>query len=496
MSGIRFNLFLALGGIVCVSALPVTAATSEAVHQQFWQDPGFVAEFIGSYGVRSAIEPALTADEQLFYQELAGIIQTDRPAAIERVTKFVREGRIEVTLPEPDEPDGKKKKQGGGEQREVKLTNEASFQFTLGNLQVQEGQVEAAEASYRGAVEKFPNFQRAHKNLGVILVQNGKYAEALKPLVRTLELGGMDANLYGLLGACYLATEQFRSAELAYNQAMVLAPTKKDWRLGAARALLYQRRYNEAGALFAELIGTEPKVAQYWLFQANCYIGLNEPLKAAFNYEVVRELGLADANTLSALGDIYLSRDLRELALGSYLAALEKDPKANLERSIKSAEMLAGRRAVDQSLRLIARVREVAGSELANSKDEPFLSLRLRSLRLESKLALASGEDAKAAEVMEGVLDLDPLDGEIMLLLANFYGKSGHVEKAEAYFDRAARVEGKEAEARLKHAQLLAKLKRYDRAIELVKRALELKPEDRVQRYLEGLQRLDKAARG
>lgn len=488
MTGIRSSHLLAVCCVLPVGLAPLRAATADEVHQQFWQDAGFVAQFVGSYGVKNAIEPALNADEQLFYQELAGIIATNRTAAIELVSAFLRDGKADVVVPEPENPDGKSRKKGGGEKREVKLTNQASFQFTLANLQVQEGQVEAAEASYRRAIELFPDFLRAHKNLGVVLVQGGKFDEALKSLVRTLELGGNDANLYGLLGACYLSTEQHRSAELAYNQAMVLAPTKKDWRLGAARALLYQRRYSEAGALFSELIAAEPAVAQYWLFQANCFIGLNEPLKAAFNYEVVRELGLADANALTALGDIYLSKELRELALGAYVAAIEKDPKANLERAIKSAEVLAGRRAVEQSQQLIAKVRELA--------DGLSQAQQLRMLRLESKLALASGADASAAKVMEEVLILDPLDGEIMLLLANFYGKAGDVPKAEALFDRAAKVEGREAEARVKHAQLLAKEKRYERAIELLKRAQELAPKENVQRYLEGLERLAAASRG
>jgi len=489
MTGIHFFSILAAGGVLSTGVTAMRAATADEVHQQFWQDAGFVSQFVGSYGVKSAVEPALNADEQLFYQELAGIIATNRTLAIERVTAFLRDGKAEVVVPEPENPDGKSRKKSSGEKREVKLTNEASFQFTLANLQVQEGQVEAAEAGYRRAIEKFPDFQRAHKNLGVVLVQGGKFGEALKSLVRTLELGGNDANLYGLLGACYLSTEQHRSAELAYNQAMLLAPAKKDWRLGAARALLYQRRYSEAGALFSELVATEPGVAQYWLFQANCFIGLNEPLKAAFNYEVVRELGLADANTLTALGDIYLSKELRELALGAYVAAIEKDPKANLERSIKSAEVLAGRRAVEQSQQLIAKIRELAGDGLSQPQ-------QLRMLRLESKLALASGADNSAAKVMEEVLILDPMDGEIMLLLANFYGKAGDLPKAEALFDRAAKMEGREAEARVKHAQLLAKEKRYERAIELLKRAQELSPKENVQRYLEGLERLAAASRG
>lgn len=457
---------------------------------EYWNDPQFVRKFIGSFGINSGVEPRMSDQEQLFYRELAGIISTNQPAAIQRLNAVLAEGKATVVPPpEPvaeDEP--KRRKEKAPEPVEVTLQNPASFWLVLGNLQVLEGMPEAAMDSYQNAVEAFPDFLRAHKNLGVLLVQNQKFDDALKPLLKAIELGGTDGDLYGLLGACYLSTGQNRSAELAYNQAMVLTPGKKDWQLGAARALLYQGRYHEAGALFGELIQKEPAEARFWLFQANCFIGLNEPLKAAYNYEIVRELGGADAATLSALGDIYLSRNLTDVALATYLSALAADPEKNRSRAIRSAEILAARRAVDQADELIGEVRKQAGEALDDQD-------KLQLLRLESKLALARGEDESAAKIMEDLLDRDPMDGEIMLLLAGYYGKSGNVERAEAMFERAGRLPEFEVDAQVKHAQLLVRLKVYDRAVELLRRALALEPKETVQRYLEGVLKAQAATR-
>ena len=474
-------------GTIIASLLLISRSGAQP-DKEFWNDPQFVREFIGSFGVRSDIEPHMTENEQLLYRELAAIISTNQTMAIDRIRTVLAEGGTTVQPPPFPTPEGEKpsRRQKLPEPVDITIENQASFWFVLGNLQILEGKTDEAIASYGRAIASFPDFLRAHKNLGVLMVQNQRFDDALKPLLKAIELGGSDGDLYGLLGACYLSSGRNRSAELAYNQAMLLAPGKKDWQLGAARALLYQARYLEASSLFGELISQDATEPRYWLFQANCFVGLNEPLKAAFNYEVVRELGAADAATLSALGDIYLSRNLKDVATDTYLDALAIDPATNRDRAIRSAEILAGRRAVDQSEKLISAIREQAGSSLDENE-------KVRLLRLQSKLALARGEDAEAARIMETLLDNNPLDGEIMLLLAAHYGKSGEVERAETMFERASRIPEFEVDAHVKHAQLLVRLKVYDRAIEHLRRALAIEPKDTVQRYLDGVLKVREA---
>jgi tetratricopeptide (TPR) repeat protein len=461
--------------------------------ESFWSDRQFVAGFIGSYGINSATEPSLTADEQQFLLELAAIIPTNQPLAMARIETGIQTGTATVAPAELplEEAERSRRRRDEPKAREVKLTNLARLHYTLGNLQVQEGQTDAAIQSYRAAIGLFPNYLNAQKNLGIVLVRGGNLSEARGPLLRAVELGAVDGNLYGLLGTCYMSERNFRSAELAYNQAMLLAPDRKEWRLGAARALFSMSRYEEAAGLFAELIENEPGNADYWTFQANCFIALNQPLKAAYNYEVVRELGAAKPATLNALADIYLSRNLPEVALEAYLAALESDPLAGASTAIRSAEVLAARRAVIPAGTLLKRVTELAGNDLDATH-------RARMLRIESKLALAGGEDARAAAIMEELLEQDADDGEIIILLARYYGRIENIAKAEVLFDRAARLPGFEAEAHLRRAQMLAgpKLQRFDRAIEHLKRAQEIEPKENVQRYLEALERRARAARG
>ena len=73
--------------------------------------------------------------------------------------------------------------------------------------------------------------------------------------------------------------------------------------------------------LFGELIQAKPDNADYWLHQANAYLGLAESTKAATNYEVVRRMGKADAKVLNQLADIYINEGTYDLALAEYREA-------------------------------------------------------------------------------------------------------------------------------------------------------------------------------
>jgi hypothetical protein len=67
--------------------------------------------------------------------------------------------------------------------------------------------------------------------------------------------------------------------------------------------------------------------------------------------------------------------------------------------------------------------------------------------------------------------------------------------KAGARFDAASKIEGFEADAFVKQAQLLVKSQKYADAVELLRKAQKSKPRDNVQRYLERVEQLARGGR-
>ena len=75
------------------------------------------------------------------------------------------------------------------------------------------------------------------------------------------------------------------------------------------------------------------------------------------------------------------------------------------------------------------------------------------------------------------------------------YARESEPERAIFYYERAQSIEAYEADARVRHAQVLVDQARYGEAIPLLKRAQEIKPRDDVARYLEQVERVARARR-
>lgn len=421
---------------------------------QLWNDPEFQRRFVESYKAETEIEPRVTIKEQKTILEVLQLMQANK---LDDAAKLIQERRTEEAT--------------------------AVFDFVLANIHFQREELDQAAAAYGIAVQKFEKFRRAWKNLGVIHVRQSEFEKALPALTRVIELGGGDAVTYGLLGFSYSNVENNLAAESAYRMAILLDPKTVDWRMGLARSLFKQRRFADAVALCENLIASQPDRSDLWLLQANAYIGLKQPLKAAENYELVDRLGGSTAASLNMLGDIYINEEQYEMAVDSYLRALRKDPNQKPARAIRAAKVLTARGALQKTRRLLDELDKLYANKLEATERKDMLKMRAR-------LAVAEGAGGEEARVLEEIVELDPMDGEALILLGQHSGRNGNPEKAIFYYERAAAIEKFEADAKIRHAQLLVGQGRYPEALPLLRRAQLLKPRDNVQKYLEQVERV------
>jgi len=418
-----------------------------------WNDPGFRKRFTESYIAATDIEPTVTEKEREHLQQ---------------VMEFIGAGKIDKAL-------GTLTKQGGP-------ASSAVFDFMRGNLHFQAEEFSLAAEAYSVAVEKASNFRRAWKNLALVQVRANEFAPAATALTRVIELGGGDSITYGLLGYAYTNLEQHMSAESAYRMAVLLDPITPDWPMGLARSFFKQRRFAEAVTLLGSLLEKSPDRADLWMLQANAYIGLQEPLRAAENFEIADRLGAANFESLSTLGNIYLNEQLFEPGVDSYLRALELQPEGELKRFFGALNVLRARGAHSEAEALLDGIERIVGDKVLPDDRKELLKARVR-------LAAATGEGEADATVLEEIVQLDPLDGEALILLGQHYGKQGDAERAAFYFERAAGLEEFEADAKVRHAQLFVGLGQYREALPLLRRAQSIRPRENIQKYLEQIER-------
>ncbi|MFM8357913.1 MAG: tetratricopeptide repeat protein, partial [Verrucomicrobiota bacterium] len=112
------------------------------------------------------------------------------------------------------------------------------------------------------------------------------------------------------------------------------------------------------------------------------------------------------------------------------------------------------------------------------------------------RAAFAAGRGEEAIAVLERIAERNPLDGEALLLAGDHYARHGQREKALLRYESAGRLEGFEADALLKQAQLKVQGQKYAEAVELLRKAQKARPRDNVQRYLERVEQLALRTKG
>jgi len=424
-----------------------------------WNDPDFTRRLIGSYGFASEAEPKMQPDE----------LDTYRKVVVPALTNSDPKKVISIL------------------QGLIGPRASAVFDFALGNVYFQNEDLTNAVKHFEAALAKFPDYRRAQKNLAFALVRDGKYPDAIKPLTRTIALGGGDGKVFGLLGFSCLSQGRNVSAEAAYRQSLVYEPENMDFKLGLLKSCIGTANYDYALALIDELIRQYPERDSLWTLQANLFIQKEQPAKAAISLEMLRRLGKATPQSLYLLGDLYMAQESRDLALGAYLEAMGKDNGQNPAKALRPAQILVSRGAFEEARQLFGKIR--ASSTPLSGADE------LKLLKLESKVAMSTGAGEKAIETLEQIIQKDPLDAEALMLAGDYYSKNGQKEKAEFRYQTAAGITGYEADAFVKHAQLLVQSQKYTQAAELLKKAQKVKPRDNVQRYLEKVEQLSRAGR-
>jgi tetratricopeptide (TPR) repeat protein len=446
--------------LVVVSALAGAVRADGADElAAIWKDPSFQKQFIGAYGINADIEPRVTPDEVKLLEKVRPLMADALPKA-------------EATLT-----------------RGMKPECSAILDFTLGGIQFQQDRLVDALRNYQKAVGKFPSFRRAWRNIGLIEARNGRYDEAIRAFTRMIELGGGDSYSYGLLGFAYAAKRDYQAAEVAYRSALLLQPENTEWRLGLTRCVFRQDKFEDAAALLEGLIERYPEKPDFWRLQAQAWLGLKQPLRAAGNLEALDLLGQADADSLHTLGDIYVSESLMDLAARAYQRAIDVDGKQPVARAVRAAELLAARGSLPQAKQVAGRIRQAWDARLEEAD-------RRKLLKLEARLSMADGAaTAETAAVLEEIVKLDPLDGEALLLLGQHQARQGQPDRAIFYYERAEGIEAFEVQARIRHAQVLVGLGRYADAVPLLRRAQELKPREDVARYLEQVERFAKSKR-
>ncbi len=450
------NIRLTWLSICSLAVLPLSAlGQSGEVIPNSWNNPDFQKRVIGSYGVRSEIEPeALTRDEARFFNE--NILPLVNDGNMTEATRLLEQN--------------------------ITPESNANFDYILGTLYLQSGNMDRAVSAYEAAIKKVPEYLRAYKNLGIAYTQMGKYEQAVNTLSKSIELGESSGDTYGLLGYNYFNLGQHMQALDSYRMATVLNPKNKDWLVGKTQSLMEVGEFKEALQAALELLEKEPQDYRYWLTRANANIGLQDYIQAILNLEMAKKLGDPPLRSHILLGDLYLSEGISPLALKAYKDAIPLG--LGTRDFLRILNTFIGQMDYQEAREFV----QAANVDVSGWDAEDRQAL----LVMRSQVALGLGEEDASIDLLEQVVQENPLNGQALLQLAEYYRKQDNREESVYYYERAAALTDQDIrfEALVQMATYATEVQEYAKARDLVRQALGIRDEARLASYLEALDRI------
>lgn len=132
----------------------------------------------------------------------------------------------------------------------------------LGEILVEQGKIDEAEAHCRKALELKRDLPEAHGNLANALYHKGKYDEAALHLKEVLRLDPENLRAMNNLAAVYEAQGKWEDAVDLFNDALRIDPLYPSAHYNLANVLVKQGRIEEAAAHYSEALRVNPGFTQ------------------------------------------------------------------------------------------------------------------------------------------------------------------------------------------------------------------------------------------
>lgn len=165
-------------------------------------------------------------------------------------------------------------------------TFNARTHFIAGQLKEQGGDLDAAEAQYRKALDVEASHEPALYALAVIQTKQARFADAIAAWERYVRATGGKAAAWGNLAYCYDLAGKPADAEASYRRALQLDPTQANARINYGLMLARGGRTDDAERELAQ--AQRPAVVQYNL--AAVLEGQGKTEEAKLRYRKASEL--------------------------------------------------------------------------------------------------------------------------------------------------------------------------------------------------------------
>ncbi len=253
-----------------------------------------------------------SAPGHLFSQDApapAGQNGASSPAA-DQPPSVVAKPRVEETLLEAHQ-----ELEHGKPQRAITMLEQLAatagpsakgIQHELGIAYYRTGKLVAAEKAFARAIDEDPNDMESVQMRGLTLYRLGRSDAAIPYLERVRQWtpnANADANY--VLGLCYVNSQRFDDARLAFANQFGVLPSSGQSYLLLARMLMQANLPEAAGEAAKKALQLVPNLPLAHFMLGEFYLFKSDTEQALREFEQEREINPANASVYDRLGDVY-----------------------------------------------------------------------------------------------------------------------------------------------------------------------------------------------
>lgn len=360
-----------------------------------------------------------------------------------------------------------------------------TLNIALASLYFGAGRVREAESTTRNLLKSDPDNVDAHKLLGrIYLRQLGEgqspaavVEQAIAEYEKLVALEPKVVEHRMILGQLYTVKHDAKKAEAAFASARELEPANEEIVLNMARLFAESGDLNRAAEAIAK-VPVNDRTPKMESALGATYEQLKKLPEAIAAYQRALDMEPGDLHTAEALAQALLANDQLDESLKQYRALTEADPE-NAEAFVHIGEILRRQSHFEQALVAIRKARSIQPNSLEAGYNEGLLLDVLGRLDESAKVYADMVELTSHAN--GAYTDEEKRNRSIFLeRLGSVYLEQNRTDLALATYQKLIDLGGESA-ARGYQGQVDAfrAAKKYDKAIEVSRRAVEAFPKNR-----------------
>lgn len=348
-----------------------------------------------------------------------------------------------------------------------------ALQLLRGQIFLMLKDLEQAELAFKASLQTMPDLAKAHQGLSLLYMQKQQYQKAQQHLIRAVELGRADAQVYAQLGFIHVQNNQPWSAIAAYRQALMLQPAQAQYQKGLLFALIEAGDVTQASVLLKELINQTPNDAQLWLQRGQIALEQGQQQQALTNIEISLKLNPKDLSNQLLAAQLHLNQGSSERAVELIIASLADVPQQQEVSAFNVTLQALNWLVVQQQWPLVEKV--VNRVKVLKTKFKPQQKAQFSVYS--AQLAIENGQLDTALKRLNEAVTIDPNLGDALLSLANLYQQKNQLTQAKLMYVRAQSLPDFQLSAWLGLAQIAIDSQNYKEALGYLKKSLKANPQ-------------------